>query len=129
MSRDARNAGGLSPDRAKARAVLPREYRGIAGINAMAGPAFRDTVAQPSFRLTRIAVSRDKSLRRGIRRFVALGNTAMSNESDTAAAEKTQREIEELRRQLKELAGKYGATPQPSLQDVRRTVEQNIGDL
>jgi ElaB/YqjD/DUF883 family membrane-anchored ribosome-binding protein len=46
-----------------------------------------------------------------------------------AAAEKAQREIEELRRQLKELTAKYGPAAQAALQDVKKTVEENMGDI
>lgn len=53
----------------------------------------------------------------------------MANESDANAAEKAQREIEDLRRQLKELTDKYGPVAQSALQDMRKTVEQNMGDL
>jgi ElaB/YqjD/DUF883 family membrane-anchored ribosome-binding protein len=53
----------------------------------------------------------------------------MANESDANVAEKAQREIEDLRRQLKELTDKYGPTAQSALQDMRKTVEQNMGDL
>jgi ElaB/YqjD/DUF883 family membrane-anchored ribosome-binding protein len=46
-----------------------------------------------------------------------------------SAAEKAQREIEDLRRQLKELADKYGPAAQSALRDVRKTVEENMGDI
>ena len=46
-----------------------------------------------------------------------------------AAAEKAQREIEDLRRRLKELTDKYGPTAQSALKDVRKTVEENMGDI
>jgi ElaB/YqjD/DUF883 family membrane-anchored ribosome-binding protein len=55
-----------------------------------------------------------------------------------SAAEKAQREIEDLRRQLKELTDKYGpaaqsaledVSAQSALEDVRRTVEENMGDI
>ena len=40
-----------------------------------------------------------------------------------------QREIEELRRQVKELSEKLGAKAQDSFADVRDTVRQNMGDI
>jgi ElaB/YqjD/DUF883 family membrane-anchored ribosome-binding protein len=46
-----------------------------------------------------------------------------------AAAEKAQREIEDLRRQLKELTAKYGPAAQSALHDMRKTVEENMGDI
>jgi len=61
--------------------------------------------------------------------FGSIEDTAMANESDANAAEKAQREIEDLRRQLKELTDKYGPVAQSALQDMRKTVEQNMGDL
>jgi ElaB/YqjD/DUF883 family membrane-anchored ribosome-binding protein len=57
---------------------------------------------------------------------------AQDNQSgfDAASAvEKAQREIEELRRQVKELTAKYGPAAQSALNDVRRTVEENMGDV
>ena len=46
-----------------------------------------------------------------------------------SAAEKAQREIEELRQKLKELTDKYGPAAQSALQEVKKTVEQNMGDI
>jgi len=46
-----------------------------------------------------------------------------------SAAEKAQREIEDLRRQLKELTAKYGPAAQSALDDVKKTVQENMGDI
>ena len=57
---------------------------------------------------------------------------AQDNESGfdpAAAAEKAQREIEDLRRQLKELTAKYGPAAQSALRDMKKTVEENMGDI
>jgi ElaB/YqjD/DUF883 family membrane-anchored ribosome-binding protein len=54
---------------------------------------------------------------------------AQDDRSGQDAAEKAQREIEDLRRQLKELAAKYGPAAQSALQDVKRTVQENMGDI
>jgi ElaB/YqjD/DUF883 family membrane-anchored ribosome-binding protein len=54
---------------------------------------------------------------------------AQDDRSGFDAAEKAQREIEDLRRQLKDLAAKYGPAAQSALQDAKKTVEENIGDI
>jgi ElaB/YqjD/DUF883 family membrane-anchored ribosome-binding protein len=54
---------------------------------------------------------------------------AQDDRSGFAAVEKAQREIEDLRRQLKELAAKYGPAAQSALQDVKKTVQENMGDI
>jgi ElaB/YqjD/DUF883 family membrane-anchored ribosome-binding protein len=38
-------------------------------------------------------------------------------------------EIEDLRRQVKDLTDKYGTMAQDKLQDVKETVRQNVGDI
>jgi ElaB/YqjD/DUF883 family membrane-anchored ribosome-binding protein len=54
---------------------------------------------------------------------------AQDDRSSDDAAEKAQREIEDLRRQLKELASKYGPAAQSALQDMKKTVQENMGDI
>jgi ElaB/YqjD/DUF883 family membrane-anchored ribosome-binding protein len=53
----------------------------------------------------------------------------MADDRDTGLDAKAQREIDDLRRQLKELTDKYGPAAQSALQDVKRTLEQNMGDI
>ncbi len=45
------------------------------------------------------------------------------------AGEKGQREIEELRRQVKDLTDKYGSMAQHTFSDMKQTVRQNMGDV
>jgi ElaB/YqjD/DUF883 family membrane-anchored ribosome-binding protein len=45
------------------------------------------------------------------------------------AAGSAQREIEELRRQVEELSGKYGSTAQNTFSDVKESMRQNMGDI
>jgi len=45
------------------------------------------------------------------------------------AAGAAEREIEELRRQVKELTDKYGSVAQHTFADVKETVRQNMGDV
>lgn len=45
------------------------------------------------------------------------------------AAGAAEREIEELRRQVKELTDKYGSMAQSTFSDVKETVRQNMGDV
>ena len=45
------------------------------------------------------------------------------------AADKGQGEIDELRRQVKELTEKYGSMAQNTLSDVKDRVQQNMGDV
>jgi len=51
------------------------------------------------------------------------------NATTDYAADRGQREIEELRRQVKDLTEKYGTMAQNTLSDVRQSVRQNIGDV
>ena len=45
------------------------------------------------------------------------------------AAGAAEREIEELRRQVKDLTDKYGSVAQHTFADVKETVRQNMGDV
>jgi len=45
------------------------------------------------------------------------------------AADRGHTEIEELRRQVKDLTDKYGSMAQHTLSDVKQTVRQNMGDV
>ncbi len=45
------------------------------------------------------------------------------------AASEGHSEVEELRRQVKELTEKYGSMAQHKVQDVREAVKQNMGDI
>ena len=51
------------------------------------------------------------------------------NSTTDYAASQGHSEIEDLRRQVKELTDKYGSMAQSKMQDVRDTVQQNIGDI
>jgi ElaB/YqjD/DUF883 family membrane-anchored ribosome-binding protein len=51
------------------------------------------------------------------------------NATTDYAADKGRVEIEDLRRQMKELTDKYGSMAQNTLSDVRQTVRQNMGDI
>ncbi len=51
------------------------------------------------------------------------------NATTDYAADKGQTEIEDLRRQVKDLTEKYGAAAQNTLQDVKDKVQQNVGDI
>ena len=51
------------------------------------------------------------------------------NATTDYAADKGQREIDELRRQVKDLTDKYGSMAQNKLSDVKEKVQQNMGDL
>ncbi len=51
------------------------------------------------------------------------------NATTDYAAEKGQSDIEELRRQVKDLTEKYGTMAQNTFHDVKQTVRQNMGDL
>jgi ElaB/YqjD/DUF883 family membrane-anchored ribosome-binding protein len=51
------------------------------------------------------------------------------NRGTDYAASEGQREIEELRRQVKELTEKYGSMAQHTVKDVREAVRQNMGDI
>ncbi len=45
------------------------------------------------------------------------------------AADKANREIEELRRQVKDLTDKYGSMAQNTFSDMKQSVRQNMGDI
>ena len=45
------------------------------------------------------------------------------------AADRGQTELEELRRQIKDLTEKYGSMAQGTLSEVSQTVRQNMGDI
>ena len=51
------------------------------------------------------------------------------NSTTDYAADKGQSEIEELRRQVKDLTEKYGSAAQQKLSDVKDKVQQNVGDI
>ena len=51
------------------------------------------------------------------------------NATTDYAAGGGQSEIEELRRQVKDLTDKYGSMAQHKFSDVRETVRQNMGDV
>lgn len=51
------------------------------------------------------------------------------NATTDYAADRGQSEIEELRRQVKELTDKYGTVAQHTFSDVKQTVRQNMGDI
>ncbi len=51
------------------------------------------------------------------------------NATTDYAADKGQTEIEELRRQVKDLTDKYGSFAQNTLSDVKDKVRENVGDI
>jgi ElaB/YqjD/DUF883 family membrane-anchored ribosome-binding protein len=51
------------------------------------------------------------------------------NSTTDYAADKARTEIEELRRQVKDLTDKYGSMAQNTFKDVRQTVKDNMGDI
>jgi ElaB/YqjD/DUF883 family membrane-anchored ribosome-binding protein len=51
------------------------------------------------------------------------------NATTDYAADKGQTEIEELRRQVKDLTDKYGSVAQQTFSDVRQKVQENMGDI
>jgi ElaB/YqjD/DUF883 family membrane-anchored ribosome-binding protein len=51
------------------------------------------------------------------------------NATTDYAADKGQAEIDELRRQVKDLTDKYGSIAQQTFSDVREKVQQNVGDI
>jgi ElaB/YqjD/DUF883 family membrane-anchored ribosome-binding protein len=51
------------------------------------------------------------------------------NSTTDYAADKGKTEIEELRRQVKDLTEKYGSMAQNTLSDVKEKVQQNMGDV
>jgi ElaB/YqjD/DUF883 family membrane-anchored ribosome-binding protein len=51
------------------------------------------------------------------------------NATTDYAANKGQSEIEELRRQVKDLTEQYGSMAQNTLNDVKDKVQQNVGDI
>jgi ElaB/YqjD/DUF883 family membrane-anchored ribosome-binding protein len=51
------------------------------------------------------------------------------NAATDYAASRGQGDIEELRRQVKELTEKYGSMAQDKLSEVKHTVRQNVGDV
>lgn len=64
------------------------------------------------------------------------GDTVMAKETihdinatTDYAADKGQTEIDELRRQVKDLTEKYGSIAQNTLSDVKDKVQQNVGDI
>jgi ElaB/YqjD/DUF883 family membrane-anchored ribosome-binding protein len=63
------------------------------------------------------------------------GSTAMAEDTiddinaTDYAAKKGQTEIDELRRQVKDLTDKYGSMAQHTLSDVKDKVQQNVGDI
>ena len=51
------------------------------------------------------------------------------NAATDYAADKGQTEIDELRRQVKDLTEKYGSMAQHTIADVKQTVRENMGDI
>jgi len=51
------------------------------------------------------------------------------NSTTDYAVDKVQAEIEELRRQVKDLTDKYGSMAQHTLSNVREKIQQNMGDI
>ena len=51
------------------------------------------------------------------------------NSATDHAADKGKTDIEELRRQVKDLTEKYGSMAQNTLSDVKEKVQQNMGDV
>lgn len=51
------------------------------------------------------------------------------NSTTDYAADKGQTEIEELRRQVKDLTDKYGSMAQNTFKDMKQTVKENMGDI
>jgi ElaB/YqjD/DUF883 family membrane-anchored ribosome-binding protein len=51
------------------------------------------------------------------------------NSTTDYAADKSQSEIDDLRRQVKELTDKYGSMAQHTMRDVRNTVQRNMGEI
>lgn len=51
------------------------------------------------------------------------------NATTDYAADRGHTEIEDLRRQVKELTDKYGSMAQSKFSDVKETVRQNMGDI
>ncbi len=51
------------------------------------------------------------------------------NATTDYAADKGQTEIDDLRRQVKDLTDKYGSMAQRSFSDVKEKVQQNVGDI
>ena len=51
------------------------------------------------------------------------------NATTDYAADKGQTEIDDLRRQVKDLTDKYGSIAQNTLSDVKDKVQQNMGDV
>jgi len=51
------------------------------------------------------------------------------NRTTDYAADKGHTDIEELRRQVKDLTDKYGTMAQNTFSDAKETVKQNIGDI
>jgi ElaB/YqjD/DUF883 family membrane-anchored ribosome-binding protein len=51
------------------------------------------------------------------------------NATTDYAADKGQSEIEDLRRQVKDLTDKYGSVAQQTFSDVKDKVRENVGDI
>ena len=51
------------------------------------------------------------------------------NSTTDYAADKGKIEIEDLRRQVKDLTDKYGSMAQNTISDVKEKVQQNMGDI
>jgi ElaB/YqjD/DUF883 family membrane-anchored ribosome-binding protein len=51
------------------------------------------------------------------------------NSTTDYAADKGHSEIEDLRRQVKDLTDKYGSMAQSTLKDVKQSVKENMGDI
>ncbi len=51
------------------------------------------------------------------------------NRAADYAASEGRSEVEDLRRQVKELTEKYGSMAQTKVQDMKQAVKQNVGDI
>ena len=51
------------------------------------------------------------------------------NATTDYAADKGKSEVEDLRRQVKDLTEKYGSVAQHTISDVKEKVQQNVGDI
>jgi len=51
------------------------------------------------------------------------------NAATDYAADKGQADIEDLRRQVKDLTDKYGSMAQNTISDMKQTMRQNMGDI
>jgi ElaB/YqjD/DUF883 family membrane-anchored ribosome-binding protein len=66
-----------------------------------------------------------------LRRTIGMAKDTIQDLNSTTdyAADKGQTEIEELRRQVKDLTDKYGSIAQHTIRDMRDSVQRNVGDF